>query len=226
MLHVVCCTRAARCMPYGIRCMLERKAHCAELKAVFRFYCVPTLRERNELTVSRAQVRACLAGDYWRISPGLWMCAGTGGYWGLGVLRVLRAPAHVLTGTGWATAGTGTVGCVRACVRACVRVSRLVRSTASTRAQASESAHARTLSWVQIDLRAAAVCAVLPRLPLLRAAPEPGGRHGPRDLRARDRAVRPGCAYVSTTCRVQRGVQHAAYHVACTGAASRSSPSV
>jgi hypothetical protein len=32
------------------------QAHCAELKAVFRFYCVPTLRERNELTVSRAQV--------------------------------------------------------------------------------------------------------------------------------------------------------------------------
>ena len=107
--------------------MLERKAHCAELKAVFRFYCVPTLRERNELTVSRAQVRACLAGDYWRISPGLWMCAGTGGYWGLGVLRVLRAPAHVLTGTGWATVGTGTVGCVRACVRACIQTSQIDR---------------------------------------------------------------------------------------------------
>jgi hypothetical protein len=93
--------------------MLERKAHCAELKAVFRFYCVPTLRERNELTVSRAQVRACPAGGYWRISPG---CGYVRVLAGIGAGGTAGTAAYVLTGTGWATVGTGTVGCVRACV--------------------------------------------------------------------------------------------------------------
>ena len=101
--------------------MLERKAHCAELKAVFRFYCVPTLRERNELTVSRAQVRACPAGAYRRVSPGLWMCAGTGGYWGMGVLRVLRVlRAAARTDRHRLGYRGNRDGRMRACVRACV----------------------------------------------------------------------------------------------------------